>query len=125
MHYLKSNDYNVFEYTNLTFTHAESPAWDPASDTLYWVDVLNQDVHSLHYYTKKHKVKHISKYYNYFQEANSWFFLLFTNATRVHRDWLRTPIRAEISQAIPINAREYEYDPDMIPEYEYDPDKLY
>ncbi|XP_047034705.1 regucalcin-like [Helicoverpa zea] len=27
---------------------------------LYWVDVINQDVHALHYYTKKHKVKHIN-----------------------------------------------------------------
>ncbi|CAD0204844.1 unnamed protein product [Chrysodeixis includens] len=60
VHYLLSDKYNIFEYTNLTFTHAESPAWDPATHTLYWVDVLNQDVHALHYFTKKHKVKHIN-----------------------------------------------------------------
>nr|XP_049693487.1 regucalcin-like [Helicoverpa armigera] len=58
--YLQSENYKTFEYTNITFTHAESPVWDPDSSMLYWVDVINQDVHALHYYTKKHKVKHIN-----------------------------------------------------------------
>ncbi|KAJ0172197.1 hypothetical protein K1T71_012170 [Dendrolimus kikuchii] len=50
----------AFGYTNLSFTHAESPVWDPDIQMLYWVDVLNQDVHALEYYTGNHKVKHIS-----------------------------------------------------------------
>ncbi|XP_075984633.1 regucalcin-like [Anticarsia gemmatalis] len=56
----KSTHYKIFEYTNLTFDHAESPVWDSDTNTLLWVDVLNQDIHSLNYYTKKHRIKHIA-----------------------------------------------------------------
>ncbi|KAF9411931.1 hypothetical protein HW555_009405, partial [Spodoptera exigua] len=59
--HITPNQYKTFEYTNLTFSHAESPVWDPDIHTLYWVDVLQQDVHALNYKTKKHKVKHIIK----------------------------------------------------------------
>ncbi|CAH0402491.1 unnamed protein product [Chilo suppressalis] len=51
--------YRSFSFTNTTYAHAESPVWDPLTNTLYWVDVLNQKVHSLHYYTREHHVKHI------------------------------------------------------------------
>ncbi|XP_052754023.1 regucalcin-like isoform X2 [Galleria mellonella] len=57
--YLRDISYNVFAYTNLTFTHAESPVWDSETNKLYWVDVLNQDVHVLDYFTWRHTTKHI------------------------------------------------------------------
>lgn len=57
-----SENFNTFSYTNLTFSHGESPVWEHASGTLFWVDVLQQDVHALHYASKRHTVKHISKY---------------------------------------------------------------
>ncbi|XP_045504238.1 regucalcin-like [Colias croceus] len=53
--------YETFNYTTLDFTHAESPAWDPDLNTLYWVDVLNQNVHAFEYTTKQHRLKHIGK----------------------------------------------------------------
>ncbi|XP_059051906.1 regucalcin-like [Achroia grisella] len=55
----KDISYNVFAYTNLTFTHAESPVWDSETNKLYWVDVLNQNVHELDYFTWRHNYKHI------------------------------------------------------------------
>ncbi|CAB3233399.1 unnamed protein product [Arctia plantaginis] len=60
-HLTRHNEhFNAFEFTNLTFTHAESPVWDTATNTLFWVDVINQDVHSLNYYTGSHDIKHIA-----------------------------------------------------------------
>ncbi|KAM3961142.1 regucalcin-like [Aphomia sociella] len=56
---LRDINYNVFAYTNLSFTHAESPVWDSETNRLYWVDVLNQDVHELDYFTWHHTFKHI------------------------------------------------------------------
>ncbi|KAJ8711777.1 hypothetical protein PYW08_008731 [Mythimna loreyi] len=55
-----SENFNTFEYMNLSFSHGESPVWDHASGMLYWVDALQQDVHALHYASQKHKVKHIN-----------------------------------------------------------------
>ncbi|KAJ8709210.1 hypothetical protein PYW07_009036 [Mythimna separata] len=65
-----SDNFNTFEYTNLSFSHGESPVWDHASGTLYWVDALQQDVHALHYASRKHRVKHINNF-NTFSHGES------------------------------------------------------
>ncbi|CAG9793284.1 unnamed protein product [Diatraea saccharalis] len=54
-----SEAHEQFSVTYEKFKHAESPVWNPHTNTLYWVDVLNQDVHALHYRTREHRVKHI------------------------------------------------------------------
>ncbi|XP_045454818.1 regucalcin-like [Melitaea cinxia] len=41
------------------FTHAESPVWDDHSQSLYFVDALQQNVHRLDYFTGKIYTKHI------------------------------------------------------------------
>ncbi|KAM3961143.1 regucalcin-like [Aphomia sociella] len=41
------------------FSHAESPVWDPLTQSLYFVDVDNQNVHRLDYATGKIYTKHI------------------------------------------------------------------
>lgn len=46
---------------NISFVHAESPTWDHNTKTLYWVDVIQQEVHSMKFDTKEHKVKKIGK----------------------------------------------------------------
>ncbi|KAI5633384.1 SMP-30/Gluconolaconase/LRE-like region domain-containing protein [Phthorimaea operculella] len=52
----------VVEYMNETYGHAESPAWDPDTNTLYWVDVLNQTLHAMDYNTKKHTAKSLKQF---------------------------------------------------------------
>ncbi|KAJ2954765.1 hypothetical protein O0L34_g3068 [Tuta absoluta] len=52
----------VVENMNRTFGHAESPVWDPDTNTLYWVDVLNQNLHAMDYNTLKHKVKSLKRF---------------------------------------------------------------
>ncbi|XP_063537513.1 regucalcin-like [Cydia strobilella] len=41
------------------FTHGESPVWDADTQSLYFVDVLEQNVHRLHYGTGQIFTKHI------------------------------------------------------------------
>ncbi|XP_053615607.1 regucalcin-like isoform X2 [Plodia interpunctella] len=42
------------------FSHAESPVWDPKTNSLLFVDVHQQNVHRLHYSTGKIETKHIN-----------------------------------------------------------------
>lgn len=54
----------TFEYMNISFVHAESPVWDSQTKTLYWVDALQQEVHSMQFDTKQHQMKKIGTFRN-------------------------------------------------------------
>ncbi|KAL0818970.1 hypothetical protein ABMA28_008262 [Loxostege sticticalis] len=43
-----------------TYSHGESPIWDPSTQSLYFVDVHQQNVHRLEYATGRIQTKHIS-----------------------------------------------------------------